>query len=216
MTRLAAVLVPIIFLAARVGDAQQLRGSAPTVNDPASLTLNPGDVLRIEVWQQKEYSCECPISADGSITHPLYRELKVTGIPLSEVESRLRVFLSKYLSAPTFDLQPLLRVVVAGEVRQPSIYTVPPGTTVAQVIFRAGGPSDRGRLEDIRLVRDVSSQKLDLTRPELAAARMEVHSGDQIIVGRRRSIMQDVIAPSSSVLAAVAALTAVIIQLQRK
>jgi protein involved in polysaccharide export with SLBB domain len=209
------VFVPIIFLAASVCDAQQQRGSAPySVNDPSGLILNPGDVLRIEVWQQKEYSCECPIGADGSITHPLYRELKVTGIPLSEVESRLRVFLAKYLAAPTFDLQPLLRVVVAGEVRQPNIYTVPPGTTVAQVIFRAGGPSDRGRLDDIRLVRDVSSQKLDLTRPELAAARMEVHSGDQIIVGRRRSIMQDVIAPSSSVIAAVAALTAVIIQLQ--
>src|SRR3954462_8405331 len=89
LTRLAAVLVPIIFLAARVGDAQQLRGSLPPpVNDVNSLTLNPGDVLRIEGWQQKEYSCECPISADGSITHPFYRELKVTGIPLSEVESR--------------------------------------------------------------------------------------------------------------------------------
>ena len=197
-------------------DAQQLGRNAPQIAvDPSQLTLSPGDVIKIDVWQQKEYSCECVVSADGSISHPLYRALKVTGLPLAEVESRIRSFLSSYLSMPTFDIQPLFRVVVAGEVRQPSIYTVPPGTTVAQAVFRAGGPTDRGNLVDVRLIRGVGSQSLDLTRPDVVTSRIEVHSGDQILVGRRRNIMQDVIAPSSSILAALAAITGVIIQLSR-
>jgi hypothetical protein len=79
-------------------------------------------------------------------------------------------------------------------------------------VFRAGGPTDRGKIEAVRLVRGDSSQTLDLTRPEGTASRIEVHSGDQILVGRRRNILQDVIAPTSSILAALAAVTTVIIQ----
>src|SRR5689334_8429101 len=184
--------------------------------DASRLTLSPGDVIRIDVWQQKEYSGEFPIAADGSITHPLYRDIKVTGLPLVEVENRIRSFLSHYLSNPTFDIQPLLRIVVAGEVRQPNIYTVPPGTSIAQAIFRAGGPTERGRLEEVHLVRGMGAQTLDLAQPTAGAGLTEVHSGDQVIVGRRRNIMQDVIAPSSSILAALASVTAVIIQLNRR
>ena len=180
------------------------------------VTLAPGDVIRIDVWQQKEYSGEFPIAADGSITHPLYRELKVAGIPLPEVEARLRAFLAKYQTNPTFVIQPLLRVIVAGEVRQPNILTVPPGTTVAQAIALAGGPTERGRLDDVRLLRENGSLTIDLTRPDDSASRVEVHSGDRLVVGRRRNLLQDVIAPASSILAAAAAVTSVIIQINRK
>ena len=212
MTLRSAVSVFLLLLSrAVISSAQTQAGAA------SGVSLAPGDVIRIEVWQQKEYSCECAINTDGTISHPLYRELKITDLPLPEVEARLRAFLSRYLSNPTFEIQPLLRVVVAGEVRQPNVYPVPPGTSVAQVVFRAGGPTDRGRLEDVRLVRsDGSSLKLDLTRPDVGTSRVEVHSGDQILVGRRRSLMQDVIAPTASILAAFASVTAVIIQVKRR
>jgi hypothetical protein len=66
------------------------------------------------------------------------------------------------------------------------------------------------------LIRETGSQKIDLTRPDAAPSRVEVRSGDQIVMGRRRSVMQDVIAPSSSILAALASVTAVIIQITRR
>jgi len=209
LCRALAILAPLMLFGGISAGAQTLAGSA------ARPTLAPGDMIKIDVWQQKEYSGEFGIAADGTIIHPLYRELKVTGIPLTEVEGRLREFLGHYLSNPTFDIQPLMRVIVAGEVRQPNIPTVPPGTSVAQVIAIAGGPTDRGRLDDVLLVRDNSTQRLDLTRPDANAPRIEVHSGDQIVIPRRRNLMQDVISPASSVLGAVAAITAVIIQLRR-
>jgi polysaccharide export outer membrane protein len=205
------MLIPLLLVYR--GAAAQSR-----VRDLSSLSLSPGDVIRIDVWQQKEYSGEFPIATDGSISHPLYREVKVTGIPLSEVEARLRTFLDRFLSNPTFVVQPLLRVIVAGEVRQPNIYTVPPGTTIAQVIALAGGANDRGRLDRVRVMRrgDSQIQTLDITRPDGSAADVEVHSGDQVIVARRYSIMQDVVAPSASILAALASVTTVILQVTRK
>ena len=182
--------------------------------DYSQVTLSPGDAIRIDVFRNKELSGEFPIAADGTITHPLYRELKVTGIPLSVIQDRLRDFIGRFQESPLFVVTPLLRTIVAGEVRQPNMYTVPPGTTVAQLIAMAGGITDRGRLDRVQLLRGSTSSFLDLTRPDANAMHIEIRSGDEIVVGRRRSIMQDYIAPSSSILAATAAIASVIIQLK--
>jgi polysaccharide export outer membrane protein len=192
------------------------RAQSGATRDLSRLVLSPGDAIRIDVWRNKELSGEFPIAADGSITHPLYRELKVAGVPLALVEDEFRTFLTKYESNPAFTLTPLLRVIIAGEVRTPNIMTVPAGTTVAQVIAMAGGPTDRAQLEHVQLVRQSSRQTLDITRPETAAMNIPVNSGDAILIPRRSSIMQDVIAPSSAILAALAGVTSVIIQLNRK
>ncbi|HKO18494.1 MAG TPA: SLBB domain-containing protein [Acidobacteriaceae bacterium] len=210
MNRSLAVVVALILSLACTVKAQS---STPNLS---GLSLAPGDVIRIEVWRDKEMSGDFPIAADGTITHPLYRELKVAGVPLPAVRDMLRIFLSKFESNPTFTVTPLLRVIVAGEVRQPNILTVPAGTTVAQAIAMAGGPTDRGRLDRVKLVRKGSSQTLDVTRPDASAATSELQSGDEVIVARARNIMQDIVAPSSSILAALASITSVVIQVTRR
>ena len=194
--------------------AHTLPAQSP-VRDISQLVLSPGDAIRVEVWRNKELSGEFPIAADGSITHPLYRELKIAGVHLDVVEDEFRTFLSKYETDPAFTLTPLLRVIVGGEVRQPNIMTVPAGTSVAQVIAMAGGPTERAELEHVLMVRQGSRQILDFTHPEAAVMNVAVNSGDEILVPRRRNVMQDIVAPGSSILAALAAITSVIIQLRR-
>src|SRR5207249_9319138 len=130
-------------------------------------------------------------------------------------EQRVRSFLARFETNPQFVIMPMLRVVVGGEVRQPNVYTVPPGTSVAQAIAMAGGPTDRGRLDRVRLLRGKSSLLLDLTSPSEESARTQMRSGDEIAVQRRRSIFQDYVAPGASVVAAMAALASIIIQLRK-
>jgi len=205
-------ILTVLLCGGQSASAQMVAGNGSS----SSVVLSPGDAIRIDVWRNRELSGEFPIAADGSITHPLYRELTVTGLPLPQVESKIREFLSRFESNPSFVMTPLLRIIVGGEVRQPNMYTVPPGTTVAQAIALAGGPSDRGRLDRVALRRAGGSQSYDLTTPDAVATRVEVHSGDQILVGRRRNIMQDVVSPSGAIVAALASLTSVIIQVSRK
>lgn len=187
--------------------------SAQRPNIDTTLTLMPGDMLRITVWRQAELSGEFLIAEDGTITHPLYREVRVTGLSLPTVEERIRTFLSRYENNPAFVMTPLLRVVVTGEIRAPQVYTVPPGTSVAQTVGLAGGPTDRGRLDKVRVLRGSQVLTLDLTKPEEGART--IRSGDQIVVGRRRNILQDIVGPSSAVIGAAAAVAGVIIQLRR-
>jgi polysaccharide export outer membrane protein len=183
--------------------------------DSATASLSPGDMIRIVVWRKPEFSGDFVVSADGTIIHPLYREVAVAGLPLGLVEERLRIFLSRYETNPAFVISPLLRVFVGGEVRQPSIYSLPPGTTIAQAVALAGGPTERGRLDEVLIVRRQDRQVVDLTRPDSRVVSMETRSGDQVFVGRRLSFFNDVLAPASSVFGAVATVVSIIIQLRR-
>ena len=219
-TRLAAllqVLAPLCVAFSPTALSAQLHATRGFVSasDTAATTLSPGDILKIAVFRNAELSCECVIASDGSIVHPLYRDLKVTGMPIPAVENRIRTFLSQYESNPMVVVSPLIRVFVGGEVRQPNVYNVPPGTTLAQIIGLAGGPTDRAQLEKVQVWRSKEHLTLNLMSTDGAAAQIPVHSGDQILVARSRSIFQDFVAPASSLIAAAAAVTTMIVQLRR-
>jgi protein involved in polysaccharide export with SLBB domain len=168
--------------------------------------IRPGDVIRVAVWREPQLSGEFGIAEDGSITHPIYRELKVSGKTIGEIEQQLRTLLSRLTSAPQFVVEPLVRVGVGGEVRTPNLYTVPPVMTIAEVVALAGGATDRGRLESVRLIRDGHETVIDLKTPGTSMATSTVRSGDQIFVDRRVSIFRDYIAPAGSIFAALAAI----------
>jgi polysaccharide export outer membrane protein len=170
----------------------------------SGVALAPGDVVRIAVWRNPELSGDFVVAPDGRLVHPLYREIALTGVPLTELEGRVREFLKRYDANPTFVLMPLLRVFVGGEVRNPAGYSVPPGTTAAQAVMMAGGPSDRANLADVRLVRDGKVRRLTGTITDPETLNLDVKSGDQIVIGRERAILREYIGPISSFVAALA------------
>lgn len=208
-TSLRLLLLAGFMLTARAAPGQAVASPGPAA------TLATGDVLRITVWRRPEFSGDFVIAPDGTITHPLYRSIRVGGVPMPEVESRIRAFLVRFEADPAFVLSPLLRVVVGGEVRQPNVYSVVPGTTLAQVLAMAGGPTERGRLDQVTVIRDLAPQMVDLTRPSLGTMNLEVRSGDQVVVARGTSFFRDVAAPAGSIIAALAAVTSVFVQLSR-
>jgi polysaccharide export outer membrane protein len=170
-------------------------GVALMVAVPGSLTaqssggtdvgLQPGDLVQITVWMREELSGEFTVAPDGSLNHPLYRQVRVTGVPASQIEERLRSFLSAFEANPQVVVQPLYRVTVAGSVMRPDIYNLAPGTTVAQAVTHAGGVTETGKRDDVRVFRDANEMRLDLTEPE--AIQMPVQSGDQVLVSSKSS-----------------------------
>jgi protein involved in polysaccharide export with SLBB domain len=186
---------------------------APVLPVAADPVLNPGDFLRITVWRRPELSGEFEVAPDGSIAHPLYREVKVAGIPLSLAEEKVREFLRQHEMNAAFVMAPLFRVIVGGEVQKPGLYSLRPTTTVAQALALAGGPTERGRLDQVRITREGRVMIVNLTSP--SGDLTPVRSGDQIIVLRRRKGFFDILVPASSVIAAAAAIASVVVQLNR-
>lgn len=189
-----------------------LSATTARAQTPETQGLAPGDQIRITVWRKPEMSCDCTVGGNGSIIHPLYRDVQVVGVPLSAVEDRLRTFLARYEQNPQFVIQPLVRIVVGGEVRTPNIYSVPPETTIAQAIAIAGGPTDRGNLREVRVIRDRNEIKFDVSRPESDAGVLQIRSGDQILISRRGRQAIEFVAPITSSIAAIAAIASILIR----
>lgn len=185
-------------------------GRNPQASAPAAVVLSTGDAVRITVWRKPELSGEFQIGADGNIADPFYMEIRAAGLPFATVADQVRTHLLRYENEPRVLVEPLIRVSVGGEVRQPNIHTVGPATTVAQAVMLAGGATERARLSKVRLVRDGSVSNVNLSDPQNALARTPIRSGDQITVTRSTNIVRDYVAPISSILGAVVSVAYVV------
>jgi polysaccharide export outer membrane protein len=161
--------------------------------------LNPGDMVRVTVYRNPDMSGELVVGEDGTLLHPLYRDLRVTGLSQAQLNERMAAHLARYGAEPAFVAEPLVRVTVSGEVRQPQVTTVRPGTTVFQALAQAGGIAPAGRASRVLLVRGGESRTLDLTVPSGADATQPVRSGDLLVVERRSTWVRDVLTPAASV-----------------
>lgn len=201
-------LTTLVVLAGAGGIAPIVQAQA-TADTSASDALTPGDLVRVTVWRKPELSGEFTVTPEGKLTHPLYQDVIVAGMPLAQAKARLAKFLEEYEQNPQIVLEPLLSVSVGGEVRQPNLYPVPRTTTVAQAIARAGGPTERGRIDKVTLVRQDRELHLNLKGTNAARAQLLVRSGDQIVVGKSGNFVRDILTPMASLTAAIVSVVVV-------
>jgi polysaccharide export outer membrane protein len=151
------------------------------------------------------------VGPDGTITHPLYRSVRVGGVPFSTAETNVRTFLARFEQDPQFVLEPLVRVAVSGEVGRPAVFALRPETSIAEAVAQAGGPNQFGNRGRVRVLRkDASGRQREFTvsllDPQSSSGVMRVHSGDQIVVDRRRSFLRDILLPTLGVVGSVASI----------
>lgn len=178
MKELVVSLIPILI----AGSLAQAQSPVP---DTTGSSLIQGDQVKITVWQRDELSGEFDVDRDGSLIHPLYQDVIVTGIPSEGIESRVAQYLLTLVAQPQFVVQPLHRVAITGIVIKPNIYHLPTGTTVTEAVAEAGGVGMDANSEEVRLIRSGSVTKVNLMKPDSPGANMLVRSGDQISVERR-------------------------------
>jgi polysaccharide biosynthesis/export protein len=182
--------------------------------------LAPGDSVRIVVWRKPEFSGDFVVAPNGTVTHPLFRSVQVAGVPFATAEANLRRFLARFEENPEFVMEPLIRVAISGEVERPLVYALRPETTVAEAVARAGGATELGARNRVRVLRlEPSGQQeqliINLTDPEAGYGRIPIRSGDQIIVDRRKSFMRDILLPTLGVIGSVASLGLLIDRVSR-
>jgi polysaccharide biosynthesis/export protein len=205
MIRLLCLSFLLAFLSANGVTAQ-----APTPTREQA-TLAPGDSVRISVWRRPELSGDFVVAPDGSVTHPLYRTVKVGGVPQATAEANVRAFLLRFDQDPQFVLEPLFRVAVTGEVNRPQLFAANPQMSILEAIARAGGPTVNAARSRVRVLRyNPRGQQqeflIDLNSTEEGVGRSPIHSGDQIIVDRRKSFLRDILLPTFTVVGSVASI----------
>jgi polysaccharide export outer membrane protein len=179
------------------------------------VSLAPGDSIRVVVWRKPEMSGDFIVGPDGTITHPLYRAVQVGGIPFVTAQTNIRNFLARFEQDPQFVAEPLVRVAVSGEVGRAQVFAVRPETSIADAIAQAGGPSQYAKRDKVRVLRKEAGGRqreilVNLFDPQGAAATLRVHSGDQIVVDRKKSFFRDIFLPALSVVGSAASIYLVI------
>jgi polysaccharide biosynthesis/export protein len=193
--------------------AQSAASTMPEL--PRSSRIKIGDAVRVTVWRNPDLSGQIDLAEDGTLIHPLYRSVRAAGLTIPELEGEIRTVLLRYENAPQFVVEPLLRVVVGGEVRAPSMVMLPPSATVLEAVARAGGFTRQDRANRVRLLRDGQTEYVDLTRPYVELEEMRIRSGDQIIVDRRRRLWRDDVQPVLTTAGSMASLAIVFLRVAR-
>ncbi len=190
-----------------------------TVREQNVGVLRPGDALRILVFRDPALSGEFPIDSRGYVQIPGLGDILVGGLTPFAARERLREqMLARGISRePELALQALLRVSVLGEVRAPGPFAVEPGTTLLQVLTRAGGPSERADLRKAQVVRDGKAIRVDL-QSALAgsvAGRYSLFSNDVLYVPRKTGLNRENIGFLASMVGALVSVVTLVATLRR-
>jgi polysaccharide export outer membrane protein len=146
--------------------------------------LLPGDVVRVEIWQEEDLSGEFALDEEGVVVFPLLGPKPVMGVSPDRLRDQLVEDYGKYLVNTAVNVTLLRRIAVLGEVRVPGLYLIDATNSVADVIARAQGVTSDGDAAKIDLVRSGRTVRATLTGVEILQDA-DIRSGDQIIVGRR-------------------------------
>lgn len=123
--------------------------------------LSLGDRIRVAVFQEDDLSAIPRVNAQGLITLPLIGDVRVTGLTISEAQTRIEQALKdgRYLRAPqvhiTVEEYAAREVSILGHVRNPGKYALPVESTltVVELVTRAGGFTDIGKGTEVRVTR---------------------------------------------------------------
>jgi polysaccharide biosynthesis/export protein len=132
--------------------------------DPDYL-IGPSDVLRINLWGQVEQRNDLEVDNEGRIFIPTVGPVLVTGQTLEQAQKSIRSQMSQsykglagsnpsvWLDVTIARLRPK-RIFIIGEVKAPGGYTVSTYSTLFNSLYSVGGPTVKGSLRDVRLVRN--------------------------------------------------------------
>ena len=166
--RIQRALIGCLVLALGLGGCAALPSlPAPTERPPLSgmgeeqrqipttgVTLGPGDVLRVNVYDNPDLSQEVTIEADGAFSYPLIGRVQAAGLQVRQLESLLtKRFADGYLVSPqvgvTVTQHKSQQIYVMGAVTKPGPYALQRQTTLLEALSAAGGPTPEAGFEVI-------------------------------------------------------------------
>jgi protein involved in polysaccharide export with SLBB domain len=195
----AAVVVAIgaaVALSAGIARAQDTT-RAGVIGDSLSRSvgvLRPGDAVKIAVFRDSELTGEYLIDSRGQLQIPGLGVIQAAGLNPDQLKTSIRQALIQLgTTNPQIAVQPLVRVSVLGEVRNPALYPVDPGISLIQLLTIAGGPTPNANLRRTRVVREGRVFEVDLESALTgsAAGRVVLYSNDVVVVPKKTGFTRE-------------------------
>jgi protein involved in polysaccharide export with SLBB domain len=139
----------------------------PSLNQatPKNYILGPGDLIYVDIYGESEKYYEATVNPEGSILLDNIGLIAVSGKTIEAAEGIIKNRVATFYtglsgSNPKTFLQVALgnvktiKVHILNEVRLPGTFTLSAFSTVFNALYAAGGPSDKGTLRAIQLIRN--------------------------------------------------------------
>jgi len=202
----------------RVASAQDIPAPPATAVARNLGVLRPGDLLDVTVFRDKELTNKYLIDARGMLQIPGLGVIQAAGLDPLVVKDRLvEALRAQGFTNPQVAVQPLIRISVLGEVRNPGLYPVEPGTSLLQLVTLAGGPVGRADLRRVNVVREGREFTVDLEAglSGSAAGRITLISNDLVVVPTKRGFSREDAAFLFGAVSAALGVVNIIISLRR-
>jgi len=137
--------------------------AAPATASPsASYIVQPGDMLTISVWKEKDLQADVSVRPDGGLNFPLVGDITASGKTVEELRKDITAKLSKYVPDPVVTVivkQSLgYRIFVIGKVNKPGDFPAGRDIDVMQALAMAGGLTPYASENKIKILRRVNGE----------------------------------------------------------
>ena len=123
----------------------------------ASYLVQPGDILQISVWKEKDLEREVLVRPDGGLTFPLAGDIQATNKTMEQVRKEIVTKLTRYIPDPVVTVAAKQtignKIYVVGKVNRPGEYVASRYVDVMQAIGMAGGLNPFAAANDIVILR---------------------------------------------------------------
>jgi polysaccharide export outer membrane protein len=156
-------------------------------------TIQPGDVLTVSVWKEKELQSDVLVRPDGGLSFPLAGDIQATGRSVDDVRQLIEKGLKRYIPDPAVSVA--LKqiggnfIYVIGKVNRPGQFPFSKPVDVMQALALAGGATPYASVNDIRILqRDTAGVKSipfhysDVERGRELGQNILLKSGDTVVV----------------------------------
>jgi polysaccharide export outer membrane protein len=169
--------------------------SAAIAEPPAggAYTVQPGDLLTVSVWKEKDLQGDVLVRPDGGLSFPLAGDIQAIGHTVDEVRQLLEKGLKRYIPDPAVSVA--LKqiggnfIYVIGKVNRPGQFPFSKPLDVMQALSLAGGMTPYAGVNEIRILqRDASGVRAipfhysDVEKGRDLGQNIVLKSGDTVVV----------------------------------
>jgi polysaccharide export outer membrane protein len=125
--------------------------------------VQPGDVLSIDVWKEKDLLREITVRPDGGLNFPLIGDVVAAGKTIEQLKTDIASKLSKYIPDPVVNVAIKqaqgYKIYVVGKVNKPGEFYANRNVDVMQALSMAGGPNPYAAVNKIKIIRRINGEQ---------------------------------------------------------
>ncbi len=179
-------LVVLLFMAlGALAPVSAQESKHPVVAPQPGYLIQPGDILTIAVWKEKDLEADVLVLPDGTLSFPLTGEVQAAGRTVPQVREEIVARLGKYMPNPVVTVtvkQTQGNVIyVIGNVNKPGAFVANSYLDVMQALSLAGGMTPFASDNNIKILRRVNGTET-ATRFKYGQVEDGEHLGQNIVL----------------------------------